>query len=383
MGKNARQFGHARPTMSSSQRSIHRGKPDQTATRPEQNAKAPSRVRGQAPNAVTTVASDTQEDIPCNIGKDEVAKTSAHDHFRYNLGHEPAAWTKKPKSSARHDKDSAFYERVSRDYNLLIACRYSSYPLSSLIHDRFFNLDPPYAVPHHGPPSAVKIHNFGVNIQHNQWKTPPDSLSEHIPVPQPFSCTFWLTLQALPQDIRRYLTDYTCVLGGNLVFPYLTVDFRNDEEELPETRRRAACNAKQALYNRCCLYMETLKEHFEAAGALNKALHCHFIIIFDDMDCEGWHITPDQDKKWTGKGCTMKRVFSASLLGPDDLEKLHEWVNEIHHWAATKYGPACAGEIRTCLRAENATNDPAATWTDGVAQLGTLRERVCSPSKSV
>ncbi|KAF7503346.1 hypothetical protein GJ744_003952 [Endocarpon pusillum] len=184
--------------------------------------------------------------------------------------------------------------------------------------------------------------------------TPPDSLSDCTTSLQPFSCTFWLALEALEQDVREYLTDYTCVIGDNLFFPYLTIDFRNDDERLQGARRRVACNAKQALCNRHCLYMETSKECPEAAGALKNALRCHFIIIFDDRNCECWQISPDHDNEWTRKGCTMKRIFSASLLGSPGLRKLHEWINEIHRWATTKYGPACGKEIRTHLQGRNA-----------------------------
>ncbi|KAF7503345.1 hypothetical protein GJ744_003951 [Endocarpon pusillum] len=81
--------------------------PDET--KPEPNA----RPRGRAPNAVTALASDAQEDMPYNIGKDELATTSAHHHFHSMLGHGSAAGTNNPESSTQHDKDSSFYECVS------------------------------------------------------------------------------------------------------------------------------------------------------------------------------------------------------------------------------------------------------------------------------
>lgn len=368
MGNDAQQAGHSLPTMSSSQKALHDSKLDRTTNKTGPKPGVSSRVRGQARNPATALTSNAQGDMPCSIGMDEIATTSAHEYFHSKLEHESAGGTNKPKSSTLHDKDSAFYEGASRDYNLLIAFRNSSFPLSSLIHDRFLNLDSPCAAPNYEPPSAVKVHNFGVDIQHTHWETPPESLSKYTTLAQPFSCNFWLTVQALNQDVRAHLKNYTCVLGGRLVLPYLTVDFRSDLEKFHEARRRAACNANQALYNRWSLYMKTRNGCSGAARTLNKALHCHFMIIFDDRDAECWQLTPDQDKEWTGKGCTMKQISSASLLVPDDLKELHEWINEIHYWAATKYGPACAEEIRTRLQVGNATNDSTAARSGGVAQ---------------
>lgn len=79
-------------------------------------------------------------------------------------------------------------------------------------------------------------------------------------------------------------------------------------------------------------------------------------------------MTADKDDGWTGKGCTMRRILKSSLGEAESVKDRYEWIHEIHHWGATKYGPTCIEEIRSCLKAGTSEEGPTTATTGGVVQ---------------
>ncbi len=204
------------------------------------------------------------------------------------------------------------------------------------------------------------MNTSATNIQDPEWRELPGWGCQSLKAPSPFACTFWLSKKAFDADLHRHLDDYTCVLGNALVLPYLTVDFRKEDEQLEETRRRAACTGMRALFNRHYLYLKTHKGIPAAAGKRDYAFCCHFMVIFDEVKYEGWEITAEKDGVWTHESCTMKRIFRSWLREASSIKELYEWICKIHRWGATKYGPACMEEIRaslTSLRLKQTSND--------------------------
>ena len=191
------------------------------------------------------------------------------------------------------------------------------------------------------------------NIEHAEWREPPNWRYQSSKALSPFACTFWLSIPAFAEDLCICLDHYTCVLGGTMILPYLTVKFRKEHEQIDETRHRAACMSIPALFNRRHLYMRTHKGIPAAAGKRDYPFCCHFMIIFDNARYEGWEITADKDGKWTDESCTMKRIFLSTLYTAGSVKDLYTWICEIHCWGATKYGPACMEEIRTFLMASS------------------------------
>lgn len=302
--------------------------------------------------------------MPCNIGCDAVVILSAYDYLNSKLETAPTAEAKRTEQSRKFEKATTLCEAVVSEYTLLMACHSSTNAYSHLTNDRFFDLSSLcLAISNQGQSNAVKVNTSAITIEHDEWQNTPEPRPQSTTAPSTLACTFWLSMQFCDQDSRKYLRGSTCVLGGKLVFPYLTVDFRKDQEHIDDARRRAACNGAQVLFNRHRLYAKTREMTQGAKRVQDNAIHRHFMIVFDDTDYEGWQITADKDNGWSGKGCTMRRIFYSTLLDAESVKDLYGWIHEIHCWAATQYGPACIEEIRTCLQGMNSKQDPAVVTT--------------------
>jgi hypothetical protein len=306
--------------------------PDHTAVRPGGKAST-----GQVPGQ-----------MPCNVGDD--ASYPPHYYFSHQPEQSTASNVGAPEASSKFYKDPKFCEAVVQQYTLLETCHSLPHAFSHLTNDLFFGRDP-FCLdpPVQGHPSAVKVNTSATIIKHKEWLAPPGRRTQCERLPQSLASTYWLSGKASDRGLSMYLDKYTCVLGGNFMFPYLTVDFRNGGEEMEETRRRGACNGSQALFNRYRLYAKAREVSETPAKARDDSLHCHFMIVFDGREYEGWRITLDKDEGWSEKGCTMRMIFESTLRRAECVRGLYEWIYQIHRWAESKYGPACIEEIRTCL----------------------------------
>ena len=320
-----------------------------------QSAKRPKpKAHNQETDELIAENSNLPDEMPCNIGDVDICNKPACDYFSSKPVEDTTVEAKTPNKSSKSGKEDTFYEAVLNEYTLLTKFESSRTGFSHLTNDCFFGLNSLYlgdSVQDHSSP--VKLNICATKIKANKWQAPPGLKSQCIESFPPFACVFGLPKQACDGYTRLYLVNFTYVLGGKMMFPYLTVDFRKDQEEMQNTIQRAACNGAQSLFNRHCLYMRTRGRLEEAAKARDNALHSHFMIVFDNAKFEGWKITADHDDGWKGKGCTMKQIFCSELLEAQDVKFLYEWIQEIHYWGATRYGPACIEDIRTCLMASS------------------------------
>ncbi|KAF7505653.1 hypothetical protein GJ744_000588 [Endocarpon pusillum] len=334
------------PTMNPLQKSVEAGWLNEPPTRPGSRMKHMSSAHGRNADTASTKANKKHVKMPCKIEDNKIPLPSAHDHFCLKLGNLPAVGVGTSQGSSVFGIDATIFQAVPGEYRLLDSCHSSRTAFAQLTMDLFFGLDSlRLAVPTDGQAKIIKMNTSATNIEHAEWREPPNWRYQSSKAPSPFACTFWLSTSAFPKDLRKCLDYYTCVLGGAMILPYLTVDFREEHEQIDETRQRAACIGVQTLFNRRHLYMRTHKGIPAAAGKQDYPFCCHFMIIFDKDWCEGWEITADKDGIWTDESCTMKRIFLSTLYTAEGVEDLYTWICEIHCWGATKYGPACMEEI--------------------------------------
>ena len=298
-----------------------------------------------------TQSSNLSDEMPCNIVDGGIYNNSAHDHSLFKSVKDSTGEAKTSNRSSKLEKGSTIYEVVSKEFTQLIVFQSSRTGFSHLTDNCFFDL---YSLcladSDQGQFSAVKMNISATKIEADEWQAPPGLQPLCIESFPPFACTFGLPEQARDEDIRKYAANFMCLIGGKMMFPYLTVDFRKNQEQLRTTIQRAAHNGTQSLYNRHRLYLRARERLGEAAKARdNNAFHSHFMIVFDKAKYEGWQIIADHDDRWEGKGCTMERVFSSDLLEAEKVRDLHRWIRCIHNWGAMTYGPACVKDIRTYL----------------------------------
>ena len=358
--------------MSSLQKPLESNKSNQSAIYPGVSTRPASSMYGRNAITVSTKAKQIPKDLPCKIGDNRIAITSARDYFYSKIGEPPVAGVKTPQGTSKFERNAAFFQTVRHEYALLGMCHSSRNAFSQLTNDRFLDLDTLCrATLKEGQASAFKMNTSATNIEHDEWREPPNLTCQSTKASSAFACTFWLSTQAYNEDLQECLNVYTCVLAGELVLPYLTVDFRKEQEQMEETRRRAAYIGTQALFNRHRLHMMTQKEIPTDSRTRDYSLSCHFMIIFDKAIYEVWEITADKDDEWIDKGCTMKRILRSTLYAAASVKHLYTWVCEIHYWAATKYGPACVEEIRTWSKEDQAKEDQAGALTMEEDQQGT------------
>jgi hypothetical protein len=350
------------PTIKAFQESNKGGKLDRPTkcSRPQMTSN--SILHGVSANIASSQVGRTPQLMSCDIRIYTIAVVSAHEYFNSKLKKALTSGAATPQGSSEPDKDTKFYKAIADEYSFLAVCKSSQDAFSNLTNDRFLQLSSlgRDILTQEQLPKAIKVNTSGACHLHDKWQEPRDTNTTGNRTTQPsssyspFACTFWLCLRVFDPPIRKFLNSYTYDLGGRVVFPYLTVDFRHKDEQLYETRYRAARLGTQALLSRHRVFLETRDlVGAAAAGARDDAIHRHFVIIFDAASYEGWQITVDDGEgKWMGNnGCAMSRIFDASLLKAECVKDLYEWMREIHCWGVGKYGPGCGEEIWKCLRA--------------------------------
>ena len=344
---------------------------NRSARRPAKPAKRLlPKIHNREKNTVIAESSSLPDEMPFNIVDVDICKP-ARDYFSSKFMEDPTAEAKTSNRSSKLGKESTSYEAVFQEYTFLTTSESSRTGFSHLTNDYFFNLNSLYlGDPDQKQLSTVKVNISATKIEADEWQAPPGLKSQCIESFPRFACAFGLSKQACDEDIRQYLDHFTYILGSKMIFPYLTVDFRKNQEQMQNTIQRAACYGAQSLFNRHRLYMRTQERLEKAAKARDNALHSHFMIVFDKAKFEGWEITAEYDDGCKGKGYTMKRIFHSQLREAQSVRFLCEWIEEIHYWGATRYGPACIEDIRTCLTASPRKTEegPASATPVGVEQ---------------
>jgi hypothetical protein len=243
-------------------------------TTPKRTAPLMSLVSAELGNPQEQVfTSDSSDPMACNM--------LAHEYFSSHQEGRTKAWEPPVGSTEQACK------AVLADYTLLCCCKSSGKAFSQLTHNLFFDPKSLFvATSIDGQPSAVKMGVSAIDIKDERWLPPPHPESGCTTTPSPFGCTFWLRSLPLGQEVARGFDFYTFVLGGHLVFPYLTVEFRNDQEEMEGTELRAAYSDTQSLFNRYRLYIQAFKKTL-ITSTTKDAPHCHFVIIFNKEKYKG------------------------------------------------------------------------------------------------
>ena len=187
----------------------------------------------------------------------------------------------------------------------------------------------------------------------DQWTEPPILLPNVSPRLYGFDirpdCTYWLSLQAFNRQWRDRIQDHAFVVYRRATCPYFTIEFKRDDSTSITAENQVAIAGAVALYNRYLLRSEYLglakKDISDNAGLK------HYGATFEGCKLVIWCIEPifAQDKTWNG--CTMSRIFRGYCDREEGLKSCVQWLNEIHAWALTKYGPACQRDLKGCLGA--------------------------------
>ncbi|KAI1161586.1 hypothetical protein F5B18DRAFT_627448 [Nemania serpens] len=162
-------------------------------------------------------------------------------------------------------------------------------------------------------------------------------------------CTYWLSLKGFNQEYRCQIPNCAFV-QDYITCPYFTVEFKQDGQSESVTERRVAAAGSLALFNRWYLYSEACKANPSLPD--NTPHIRHYALTYLGPKFVFWIIQPTlKGSQWDG--CTITRLFGADCTDEFGVRQLIDWINEIHRWGLSEYGPRCEGDMRAILKIEN------------------------------
>ena len=106
-----------------------------------------------------------------------------------------------------------------------------------------------------------------------------------------------------------------------------------------------------ALYNRYLLRSKHLQLAKKKKQVSDITCLKHYGATFSGCDYSLWCIEPKLAEDGTWDGCTMSRIFQGYCDTKEGLKSCVRWLNEIHAWGLTEYGPALQRDLKGCMQA--------------------------------
>ncbi|KAI1125632.1 hypothetical protein F5Y10DRAFT_267949 [Nemania abortiva] len=187
-------------------------------------------------------------------------------------------------------------------------------------------------------------------LPQNKW-LPPPPIPGSINPPKRYEwdirpdCAYYLSLQAFQPDFRPKIRKHVSVLQQRAFCPYLTIEFKKDEESLDTTRYRVAVSSAISLYNRYLLKLKSLTLRTPGASWSedDQSNMRHYGITFTESNWNLWCTVPKTFAEWTG--CNMSSIHSADCRTLVGIQQLVEYLNDIHYWGLRVHGRSCKMDI--------------------------------------
>jgi hypothetical protein len=170
-------------------------------------------------------------------------------------------------------------------------------------------------------------------------------------------CVYHVSLQAFQPGFRPSIRKHVSVVQKRAFCPYLTIEFKRDEDTLATARQQVAVASAMALYNRyrlkCCALQMTGEEWTEE----DREHMRHYGITFTGSTWDLWCTVPTSFLTWTG--CNMSTIYSGDCCILAGVQQLISIINDIHYWGLMVHGRACKADI-----AAKVHSDPDADTND-------------------
>ena len=127
-----------------------------------------------------------------------------------------------------------------------------------------------------------------------------------------------------------------------MICPYLTVEFKRDDNLLEKAIDQAATFGALALYNRYRLRNLAVSDRWAHEQECQLR---HYVLTITKSKYKLWCIRPNlKDGKWNG--CDMTKIFVASLTSGQGVKNFVDWVNEVHRWGLKNHIESCERDIK-------------------------------------
>ena len=162
-------------------------------------------------------------------------------------------------------------------------------------------------------------------------------------------CCYWLSLQAFNPAYMTQVGNHTYVVKKRITLPYMTIEFKKDDSDDFVAENQVAAASSVAMYNRFRLKEKALR--VSGMQWTSQKLHSiqHYCITMKGSTFAIWLGTPIVTENFRWDGCRLNRIFKGDLINAEGVRDLVDWVNEIHCWALTVYGPRAEHDIKVCI----------------------------------
>ncbi|KAI0102202.1 hypothetical protein GGR51DRAFT_528124 [Nemania sp. FL0031] len=265
--------------------------------------------------------------------------------------------------------DTERKERIQREYRAMNEYRcneaeYSAYALHNIFLD-----EPRYpALLTTGDERwlPVRMLQLVQKPSENEWEKPPllelpEKQYEWDVRPD---CAYYASLQAFPPIIRPSVEKYVSVVQERAFSPYLTIEFKKNNETAITAQNQVAVASAIALYNRWRLKREALQITNDGNWSEEQKLQIrHYGITFTGSKWELWFSIPKTYDNWTG--CTMFSMRRGQCSMLDSVGLLLSSINDLHYWGLMVHAKSCKVDIDTIIKGNAGRQDSITCTGDG------------------
>jgi hypothetical protein len=196
-------------------------------------------------------------------------------------------------------------------------------------------------------------------LPQDEWLAPPliSSLRKRYEWDIRPDCAYHVSLQAFQPGFRPSVRKHVSVVQKRAFCPYLTIEFKKDEETLATARHQVAVASAMALYNRYRLKNCALQMSGGQWSEEHKSQMRHYGITFTGSTWDLWCTVPKTFETWTG--CEMSTIYSGDCCILVGVQQLVSIVNDIHYWGLAAHGRSCKADIAAKIH-----SDPDADTND-------------------
>ena len=162
-------------------------------------------------------------------------------------------------------------------------------------------------------------------------------------------CCYWLSLRAFNPAYMTQVGNHAHVVKKRITLPYMTIEFKKDDFDDVVAENQVAAASSVALYNRFRLKDKALRVSGMEWTAQKLNFIQHYCITMKGSTYAVWLGTPIVKQEFRWDGCKLNRIFKGDLTIAEGVRDLVDWVNEIHSWALTVYGPRAEHDIKVCI----------------------------------
>ncbi|KAI0811439.1 hypothetical protein GGR55DRAFT_101642 [Xylaria sp. FL0064] len=169
-------------------------------------------------------------------------------------------------------------------------------------------------------------------------------------------CTYHVSVQAFQPGFRALVEEHTSVVQQRAFCPYLTVEFKKDEQNFNTACYQVAVASAISLYNRYrlkSLMLEASRDR-DSWSEEDKSQMRHYGIKFTGSRWKLWCTKPKTFPEWTG--CVMSSIHAGNCCSHASTQLLVDLINDIHYWGLEVHGKSCKADItarvRSCPQAD-------------------------------